>query len=42
MPAVSNTDPPLAKAKPVSDGGSSSVIMYLRRGKKKNCRGREE
>jgi len=34
VPASSETDPPLAKAKPVSDGGSTSVITYLRRGKK--------
>jgi len=27
-------DPPLAKAEPVSNGGSASVITYLRRGKK--------
>jgi len=25
-------DPPLAKAKPTSDGGSTSGITYLRRG----------
>jgi len=30
----SETDPPLAKAKPVSDGGSTSVITYLSRGRK--------
>jgi len=35
MPAGSKMDPPLAKAKPISDDGSSSVITYLRRGK--NC-----
>jgi len=35
VPASSKTDPPLAKAKPVSDGGSASVITYLRRGRKK-------
>jgi len=29
-------DPPLAKAKPISSGGSASVITYLR-GKKKTC-----
>jgi len=29
------TDPSLAKAKPISDGGSASVIKYLRRGRKK-------
>ncbi|KAK4823683.1 hypothetical protein QYF61_005654 [Mycteria americana] len=33
MPASSKTDLPLAKAKPISDGGSASVITYLRRGK---------
>ncbi|GAB0209984.1 acid sphingomyelinase-like phosphodiesterase 3b [Grus japonensis] len=32
MPAGSKTDPPLAKAEPISDGGSASVITYLRRG----------
>jgi len=36
VPAGSKTDPPLAKAKPFSDGGSTSVITYLRKGKKKN------
>ena len=30
----SNSDLPLAKAEPVSDGGSASVITYLRRGKR--------
>jgi len=35
VPACSKTDPPLAKAKPVSNGGSVSVITYLRRGRKK-------
>jgi len=34
MPAGSKVDPPLAKAKSVSDGGSTSVITYLSRGKK--------
>jgi len=34
VPAGSKTDPPLAKAKPISDGGSTAVIMYLRRGLK--------
>jgi len=34
VPAGSKTDPLLAKAKPISDGGSASVITYLRRGKK--------
>jgi len=32
--AGSKTDPPLAKAKPISDSGSASMITYLRRGKK--------
>ena len=34
MPAGSNTDPPLAKAEPIGDGGSASGITYLRRGEK--------
>ncbi|KAK4810783.1 hypothetical protein QYF61_008755 [Mycteria americana] len=33
-PAGSKTDPPLAKVEPISDGGSTSVITYLRREKK--------
>jgi len=33
MTAGSKTDPPLAKAKPISDSGSASVITDLRRGK---------
>ena len=33
MSARSKTDPLLAKAEPISDGGSASVITYLRRGK---------
>jgi len=37
MPDDSKTDLLLAKAKPISDGGSASVIPYLRRGKKKYC-----
>ena len=36
VPAGSKTDLLLAKAKPISDGGSASVITYLRRGK--TCR----
>ena len=32
-PASSKTGPPLAKAEPISNGGSTSGIMYLRRGK---------
>ena len=35
VPASSKTDLSLAKAKPISDGGSSSVITYLRKGRKK-------
>ena len=38
VPASSKTDLPLAKAKPMSNGGSTSVIAYVRRGRKKNCR----
>jgi len=34
VPAGSKTDPLLAKAKPISDSGSTSGITYLRRGKK--------
>jgi len=37
VPAGSKMDLPLAKAKPISGGGSTSVTTYLRRGKK-NCR----
>ena len=33
--ASSKTDPPLPNAKPISDGGSTSVITYLRR--ERNC-----
>ncbi|CAM9245182.1 unnamed protein product [Bubo scandiacus] len=33
MPASSKTDPPLAKAEPISSSGSTSGITYLRRGK---------
>jgi len=35
VPAGSKTDPPLPKAKPVSNGGSTSVITYLKKGRKK-------
>jgi len=35
VPAGSKTDPLLAKVKPVSNGGSTSVITDLRRGRKK-------
>jgi len=34
MTVGSNTDPLLAKDEPISDGGSASVITYLRRGNK--------
>ena len=34
VPAGSKTDPLLAKAEPISDAGSISVITYLRKGKK--------
>jgi len=33
VPADVKMDPPLTKAEPISDGGSTSVIIYLRRGK---------
>ncbi|PKU45529.1 protein pxr1-like [Limosa lapponica baueri] len=33
MPASSKTDLSLSKAEPISNGGRSSVIIYLRRGK---------
>ncbi|KAK4829029.1 hypothetical protein QYF61_001804 [Mycteria americana] len=42
MPAGSKMDPPLAKAEPISDGGSASVITYLRRGKKLLCNSSQE
>ena len=35
VPAGSKMDPPLAKAEPISNIGSISVITYLRKGK--NC-----
>jgi len=35
VPAGSKTDPPLPKAKPISNGGSTSVITFLRKGRKK-------
>jgi len=34
VPSGSKTDPPLAKAKPIRDSGSTSGITYFRRGKK--------
>jgi len=37
MPASSKTGPLLAKVEPISDGGNTSVIMYLKRGNKKTC-----
>jgi len=37
VPASAKTDLLLAKAKPISDGGSASVITYLRRGRKKTA-----
>jgi len=37
VPAGSKMDPPLAKAKPSSDGGSASVITYLRKGRKQTA-----
>ena len=37
IPAVSKTDPPPAKAEPISDRGSDSVMTYLRR--EKSCSG---
>jgi len=41
MPDSSKMDPPLAKAEPISDSGSTSRIIYLRRGKKLQ-QGRED
>ncbi|GAB0179598.1 epimerase family protein SDR39U1 [Grus japonensis] len=44
MPAGSKTDLPLAKAKPISNSGSTSWITWLRKGKKttsSNCSERE-
>jgi len=35
MSAGSKMDLPLAKAKPISDGGSTSVISHLRKGRNK-------
>ncbi|GAB0188687.1 hypothetical protein GRJ2_001334000 [Grus japonensis] len=34
MPVGSKTDPPLAKAEPISDGGSASGVTELRREEK--------
>jgi len=41
MPASSMTDLLLAKAKPISDSSSASIITYLRRGKKQKTSGGE-
>jgi len=41
VPASSETDPPLPKAKPISDTGSASGITYLRR-RRKNLRGKQQ
>ena len=43
VPAGSKMDPPLAKAKSISDGGSTSGTTYLRRGRKKmQCNGSQK
>ena len=46
MPAGSKSDLPLAKAEPISDGGSASGITDLRKGEKllrnSDCSQREE
>jgi len=46
MPAGSKMDPPLAKAEPISNSGSASMITYLRRKIKAcvmaSCNRREE
>ncbi|KAK4816018.1 hypothetical protein QYF61_011008 [Mycteria americana] len=42
MPASCKMDPPLAKAEPISDGGSTSGITYLSRGKKTCATAAEE
>jgi len=43
VPASSKTDLPLAKAKPISDGGSASGIADLRKGRKNSgVKGSEE
>ncbi|PKU35129.1 protein pxr1-like [Limosa lapponica baueri] len=38
MPEGSQMDPPLAKAQPIINGGSTSGITYLRRGEKTPCK----
>jgi len=42
VPAGSKMDPPLAKAKPISDGGSASVITRFKKGKKKKTAMRQQ
>ena len=48
VPAGCKTDPPLSRARPVSDGGSASVVTCLSKGTKENsavkqrCRERSE
>jgi len=42
VPAGSKVDPPLANAEPISDGGSTSMITDLRRGKIKTLQERSE
>jgi len=43
IPAISKMDPLLTKAKPISDGGSTSGLKYLRRGKKTlQCNSRQK
>jgi len=37
VPAGSEMDPLLAKAKPISNGGSTSGITYLRKGRKNSA-----
>jgi len=37
VPASSKPDALLPKAKPISDGGSASVITYLRKGRKNSA-----
>jgi len=37
VPASSETDSQLTKAEPISNGGSTSGITYLRRGEKNPC-----
>jgi len=37
--AGSKTDPPLPKAKPIRDGGSTSVVTQLSKGRQRNSTG---